>query len=185
MVSPDAVARQLARGFQAHDDRDHDAARGHFRAVDRWQFDAGDPDTAADAYVAALWRKDEVEAEPRAGFADWQPVVAALRARCEAVGIDEGYATGTATAWRRHKAGGDYWTPMLRAQRAEVRAALDDPAYPGKNRGGQQGFGILPTLYLVGVECHDTRQWGVAVDLMAEYFAVLADHKDLDTNDNA
>ena len=185
MPDPATIARQLAHGFEAHDDRDRSAARAHFRAVDRFPFrhDGADPDRAADAYVAALWRKDRIEDACRRGgeivpahvaSADWTPVTEALADRCEAVGIDQSYATRTAVAWRCHKAGGDYWTPLMRAQMYELRAALQAPTYPDKPRHGTQGFGALPARYLVGVECHDARQWEEAIAVMGPYFERIA-----------
>jgi len=175
MPDPAQIARQLAHGSEAYDDRDRSAARGHFRVVDRYQFVNGDADRAADAYVDALWAKDRLEkAAGPAGleFADWSPVVTALIDRCDAVGIADTYATSTAAAWRRHKVGGDYWTPILRAQMHEVRAIVGGD-YPRKDRGGAWGFGALPFLYGVGVEAHDVRAWDIAIGAMTLYFERL------------
>lgn len=189
------VATRLCEGFVAHDRRDGDACFEAFRAVDEAQFphlSEREVDRAAAAFVAALWEKDAVErpyvegdqvTDP-AGLddADWQRVRQWLERRAVAVGMDEAYAHETTTAWRRHKTGGDYWTPTMAAQRRELAAALGT-GYPDKPRFGEDGFGHLPTRYLTAVELHDMRSdthWEAAVDVMTGYFSFLFDRQEGD-----
>ena len=192
------AAEKICEGFLMHDRRDREGAVEAFFAVDRLQFahlDAAAALEAAEAFVDALWAKDAVEAgyveadgsedDPEdfddAGLAaaDWRPVADALARRAEVVGMDPAYATATTLAWCRHKTGGDYWTPTLRAQAHEVRAAMGE-AGTAKNRHGQSGFGHLPARYLVGLELHDMRteaHWKQAAVVMTPYFAeILAAH---------
>lgn len=183
------MAEQLCLGFKHHDEREREACVEAFFEVDRRQFahlDDEEARSAATAYVDALWAKDAVEAPYVDGqqlvdpegldAADWSPVRDALGRRAALLGIDEAYAEETTRAWRRHKTGGDYWTPTLRAQRRELRAAFGDPSYPGKTGFGRSGFGSLAARYLVGVECHDAHtegRWAEAVEVMTPYFAEI------------
>lgn len=189
------MGRQVCLGFVHHDRREWHETVASFYAVDRHQFaHLGDERAfaAATAYAAALWAKDAVEA-PHVGddgrldrealdAADWGPVEACLSRRAEIVGMPAEYATETVEGWRRHKTGGDYWTPHMRAQQYEIRAALADPAYPPKSGNGRSGFGALPALYLVGIELHDRkseRHWERAADAMAGYYReILRAHDD-------
>ncbi|WP_129116818.1 hypothetical protein [Halegenticoccus tardaugens] len=180
------LAEQLCRGFVAHDDRDWGAAVRAFYEVDRRQFahlTGAEAYEAARAYAAALWEKDDVEAPhvssdggvDREGLsaADWTPVEARLARRASIVGMERTYATETTAAWREHKIGGDYWTPTMRAQRIEIRAAIGCGEHPEKPRFGRSGFGHLAAYYLAGTELHDMhtrRHWVRAARIMAHYF---------------
>jgi len=181
------IAEQLALGFRHHDQRNRQEAVDAFAAVDRFQFRHVTPETAhraATAYVDALWEKDAVERScivdgeidtEALDAADWALVESAFERRASAAGIDPAYAELSTAAWRRHKTGGDYWTPMMQAQTHELRAALQDPDYPHKPRHGQSGFGPEPVQYNLGVEFHDTRRWDQAVRAMTPYFQRIAD----------
>ena len=181
----DYMAEQICRGFRHHDRGERAAAVDAFYAVDRRQFRHADDDAtraAARAYVDALWAKDRIEDEhttdgeldrEAVGRADWRPVERAFTERAEAVGIDRRYAECSTTAWRRHKTGGDYWTPTARAQRYELRAALQDPDYPRKGSDGRGGPGPEPMRYVLAVELHDmhTRgHWAQARAVMRPYY---------------
>ncbi|WP_101297691.1 hypothetical protein [Halegenticoccus soli] len=179
------MARRICRGFVAHDDRDWEGAVEAFYEVDRRQFahlDDAEAHAAARAYAAALWEKDRVE-DPhvRGGeldrralaAADWSPVEARLARRAEVVGADREYATRTTEAWRKHKVGGDYWTPTMAAQRHEIAAALGGAGHPKKPTFGRSGFGHLASYYLVGTELHDMhtrRHWERAAEIMTHYY---------------
>lgn len=176
------LATQVCRGFQCHDERDREGAIEAFAAVDRCQFRHVTVDAAraaSEAFVEALWAKDAIEGAcredgeiDRALLADldWTAVESALARRASLLGVHPRYATLTTIGWRRHKVGADYWTPHLRAQQYELRAALAEPGYPDEPRGGESGCGPEPTRYLLGVELHDTRQWEQARDVMVPYF---------------
>ena len=85
------------------------------------------------------------------------------------------YATASTLAWKRHKVGGDYWTPMLRSEEAELRAAMQE-AYPEKTHEGQSGFGAEAVRYLLGVELHDMHtegHWRQAKTAMTPYFETI------------
>jgi hypothetical protein len=183
------AAANLCQGFVEHDRRNGGACREAFAAVDRAQFphltDAA-ASRAGGAYAAALWEKDAVEAGHVEGdtvvdrdglaAADWSRVRGWLERRADVVGMDRAYASETTTAWKRHKVGGDYWTPTMAAQRIELTAAVGDGGYPSKPRFGTDGFGHLATRYLTGVELHDMRSdthWEAAVSEMTTYFAEL------------
>lgn len=189
------LARELCAGFRYHDRRERADAAAAFRTVDARQFahlDESEAATAARAYVDALWAKDAVEAachvggaldRDAVGDADWSPVRTALAERADAVGMDRSYAADTTEAWRRHKAGGDYWTPMLRAQRVEFRAAVGDAGYPPKESDGRAGPGPAPVRYLLGAELHDVHDeasWEEAIRVMTPYFrAILVAHSEV------
>jgi hypothetical protein len=188
---PETIATQLGMGFVAHDRRQREEAVEAFAAVDRFQFQHVSPEVAreaAAAYVDALWAKDAVEDAHRTGdgfdrealdAADWTPVREAFARRASLAGIDPEYAELSTVAWRRHKTGGDYWTPMQKAQMYELRAALQDPDYPDKPRDGASGFGPEPARYALGVELHDTRRYEEGVEAMTPYFErIAAAHED-------
>ena len=176
------MAEQLCLGFKYHDERKREAAIAAFAFVDRRQFGHISEETAREAsvaYVDALWAKDALEQScMRDGEidmealdeADWSTVRSAFARRASLVEIDPRYAEQSTIAWRRHKTGGDYWTPMKQAQTYELRAALQDPDYPSKPRYGQSGFGPEASRYELGVELHDMRQWEQARDVMIPYF---------------
>jgi hypothetical protein len=186
---PDAtrLAMQMGMGFVYHDKRDREAAVDAFAAVDEFQFQHVAPETArkaSEAYVDALWKKDEIEAantvdgefdREALDAADWSPVKNAFAERASLVGIDPAYAELSTVAWRRHKTGGDYWTPMKRAQMHELRAALGDDDYPHKPRDGQSGCGPEPTRYVLGVELHDMRRFEEGLEAMTPYFQRIVD----------
>jgi hypothetical protein len=185
------MAEQLCEGFVHHDQRNRDAAVEAFTEVDRRQFAHLDEEAAREAavsYVDALWAKDAVERRCMVDGqldmealedADWSSVRVGFRARAEAAGIDPRYADQSTVAWLRHKVGGDYGTPIKRAQMYELRAALQDPNYPHKPRYGESGFGPEAARYELGVELHDMRRWEEAVEAMVPYFAfILRAHDD-------
>lgn len=183
------MAEQLCRGFVHHDNRNRDAAIEAFLEVDRRQFAHLDDAAAREAavsYVDALWAKDAVERRctvdgeldmDRLEDADWSGIKTGFRARAEAAGIDPRYAEQSTVGWLRHKVGGDYGTPIKRAQLYELRAALQDPEYPHKPRYGQSGLGPEAVRYELGVELHDTRRWDEAAEVMVPYFErILRSH---------
>ncbi|AZH26798.1 hypothetical protein [Haloplanus aerogenes] len=186
------MAGQLGRGFVYHDQRRREAAVKAFAAVDALQFAHLDEDAAteaAEAYVDALWAKDEVEDACRVdgdgridadgvAEADWSAVEEGFERRAEVAGIDSAYASLTTEAWINHKAGGDYWTPMMKAQMFELRAAMQDPEYPDKPRSGQSGFGPEPARYALGIELHDTRKFDEGREAMTPYFERVLDAHD-------
>jgi hypothetical protein len=184
------MADQLGQGFVHHDRRNREAAIEAFAVVDALQFshlDDREAYCAADARVEALWAKDDLEDECRAdGEVDydklakmnWTPVREAFERRASVTGADPKYAELTAEGWRRHKVGGDYWTPMMHAQMLELRVALQDPSYPDKPREGQSGFGPEPARWALGVELHDTRRYQQAHEVMTPYFQRIIDAHD-------
>jgi hypothetical protein len=187
------MAKQLCIGFQAHDHGSRDRAIEAFSFVDRHQFPhlaAEKARAAARAYVDALFRKNEVEFQELAAGGidataiaetDWSPVAAKFRERAAIVGMEPDYARLSTTAWRRHKADGDYWTPMQAAQVHELRVALDDPTYPNKPKYGQAGYGPEAARYTLGVELHDMHteeHWNQAREVMVPYYRrILAAHQ--------
>ncbi|SHH61112.1 hypothetical protein [Halobaculum gomorrense] len=179
------MARELCAGFRYHDRGEREAAVESFAAVDRRQFAHVDDDaarTAARAYVDALWAKDDLETEHMDGTridpdsirdGDWTGVYDALVERAAAAELDREYATATTRAWRNHKANRDYWTPTLRAQLLEYRAAIGDDGYPTKPSDGREGFGAAPVRYLLGIELHDrhtSEHWEEAIRVMEPYY---------------
>jgi hypothetical protein len=191
------MADKLCKGFIYHDQRKREEAVNAFAAVDKLQFahlDEEEAYRAAQGYVDALWVKDDIEESCRIGgeldpdalrAADWSEMTAAFEQRAEAAGIDPRYAELTTQAWIEHKVGGDYWTPMMRAQMLELRAALQDPTYPDKPRHGQGGFGPEPARYALGNELHDTREWEEAREVMTPYFQRILDERDEDADSYA
>lgn len=185
------MAAALCRGFQAHDQRAEQQALRAFAYVDRHQFAHLSPDLADDAagaYVDALWAKDRLEDQHRTddgqldtsalARASWRPVRDAFRERAEIVGMPQLYATESTLAWKRHKVGGDYWTPMLAAQTHELRYAMHQLDYPDKHRHGTSGWGPEAVRYLLGVELHDRHDstaWQQAVDAMTPYYQAILD----------
>lgn len=188
------MAEQLSVGFRAHDKGVRDEAIEAFRAVDALQFpDISEEDAllAATAFVDALWEKDEIEFQClRDGEiqiadierADYSPVRQKLRQRASIVGADPRYAVKKAEAWKRHKAGGDYWTPYGWAQVYELRAAMDDPNYPEKPRAGRSGLGPEPLRYVLANELHDMHteaHWQEGLNVLIPYYLkILQSHKD-------
>lgn len=185
------LAEQICRGFVAHDRGDRETAIESFRSVDEYQFphvDDRDVEFAAEAMVDALWAKDDVELRhfrngtvDRSGLrdADWSPVRRKFRERAALLGIEPEYAELKTTAWRRHKTGGDYWTPFQKAQVYELRAALQGPEYPAKPKEGQSGFGPEAVRYALAVELHDMhaqRYWKQAKQAMIPYFERIVTH---------
>lgn len=179
------MAEQICLTFQHHDLGSRDAAVDALAAVDRRQFAQladGDARRASTAYVDALWAKDELESEYiedgevlQAGLAsaDWGAVEEHLAARAAVVDMDARYATKSVEAWRNHKTGGDYWTPIQQAQVYELRAALQDPEYPHKPKYGRSGHGPEAARYAVAIELHDLHTdgaWTQARDLMVPYY---------------
>lgn len=183
------LAYHLCQGFKYHDAGDRAKAEDAFFAVDRGQFlhlNDQEARRSAEAFVDALWTKDEVE-DPYTndgeivdregvGAADWSAVRFPLVERAAVVGLPEEYATLTTAAWKAHKTGGDYWTPTLRAQKLEVRVATGTRDRPRKSSDGLGGPGPLAARYLVAVELHDMhskRHWDRAVDVLTGYFAEI------------
>ncbi|WP_254535039.1 hypothetical protein [Halomarina litorea] len=185
------MAEQVCAGFMLHDDDDREGTVAAFHFVDARQFrdlDESTARTAAESYVDALWAKDAVERDHVDGAgiidsetiaeADWSPVRDALARRAEVVGMSERYAERTTTAWRRHKTGGDYWTPFMHAQRVELAVAFGDTPLPEKPSEGQSGPGSLPVRYVLGVELHDRHTeaaWREAVEVMVPYYRAILD----------
>lgn len=186
------MARELARLFKSHDKGRKSDAVDACRAVDECQFrtlDSDELELAATAFVDALWAKDNIELRhmgdgriDTAGIrsADYSQVTQELRKRAAIVGADPAYATTKAEAWRRHKSGGEYWTPFMKSQKYELRAALQDPAFPNKPRAGQSGPGPEPMRYVLAFELHDMhteRHWQQGIDVMVPYFSrILREH---------
>ncbi|WP_157525933.1 hypothetical protein [Halorientalis sp. IM1011] len=195
--TPQEAARHMAdricRGFRAHDRKERDAAIEAFGTVDALQFQHVDAEAArhaATAYVDALWAKDAVEVDNMAdgeiddealAAADWDPVREKFRERASIVGMDPRYAQLSTTAWRNHKTGRDYWTPIQHAQVIELRTAMGDEEYPHKPRYGQAGFGPEAARYALAVELHDMhtdRHWQQAIDVMEPYFERILEAHD-------
>jgi hypothetical protein len=187
------MADRICRGFQAHDRKEREVAVEAFATVDALQFRHVDSETAthaASAYVEALWAKDEVEVANMADgeiddddlvAADWDPVREKFRERASILGMNPRYAELSTTAWRNHKTGRDYWTPIQHAQVIELRTAMCDGAYPSKPRYGQAGFGPEAARYALAVELHDMhtdRHWQQAVDVMVPYFETILEAHD-------
>lgn len=183
---PEEIAMQIGLGMVYHDERKRQQSIDAFAEVDQFQFQHVSQETAREAaiaYVDALWEKDDIEDACRIDgefdlealdAADWSPVREAFERRASLVGIDPEYAKLSTVAWRRHKTGGDYWTPFLKAQTLELRAALQDPDYPHKPRSGQSGFGPEATRYVLGVELHDVRRFEEGIEAMTPYFDRIA-----------
>lgn len=187
------MADAVCRGFRAHDNGKREAAVEAFATVDTLQFQHVSESAAHDAaaaYVDALFRKNDVEFaalrdgdmdESAVAAADWSPVAAKFRERAAILGMDSTYATASTEGWRQHKAGGDYWTPLQRAQMYELRAAMGDPTYPGKDRYGRSGFGPEPVRYVLGVELHDMHteaHWAEAKRVMTPYYERILEAHD-------
>lgn len=187
------MAEQICLGFQAHDRRERETAVEAFATVDALQFPHLDQDTArhaAVAYVDALWAKDDLEVEHMADgeidpdalrTADWTPVREKFRERASIVGMDPRYAELSTTAWRNHKTGEDYWTPIQHAQLFELRAATGEEEYPHKPRYGQAGYGPEAHRYALAVELHDmhTRaHWKQAATVMQPYYERILEAHD-------
>jgi hypothetical protein len=180
------VAAQMGMGFVYHDKRKRELAVDAFATVDEFQFRHVSDEVAreaAKAYVDALWAKDDIEDSCRVDGefdraalegADWSSLRRACERRASLVGIDREYAELTTAAWRRHKTGGDYWTPFQKAQMYELRTVLQDPDYPHKPRDGQSGFGPEPARYALGVELHDTRRFEEGMETMVPYYERIA-----------
>lgn len=192
-----ATAREMAIGlahvFRAHDEGDRARAIEACQRVDELQFQHLDDEgveLASTAFVDALWAKDDVELQCLTGggidqerirSADYSEVASRLRQRAVIVGADQRYATKKVEAWRQHKAGGDYWTPYQRAQVYELRAALQDPEYPRKRRGGRSGPGPEPMRYVLASELHDmnTKQhWEQGIEVLVPYFEMILERND-------
>jgi len=200
---PHATARHLAErlsaGFRAHDKGRREAALEAFHEIDSYQFpdlEAADTRLAAEAFVDALWAKDDVEFGClRNGAlqvddlrtADYSPVKQRLRQRASLIGADPKYAETKAEAWRKHKTGEDYWTPFGWSQVYELRAVLDDPGYPRKPRGGQSGIGPGPMRYVLAFELHDMhteRHWQEGVSVMVPYYVRILESHGMESYDD-
>ncbi|MDR9380335.1 MAG: hypothetical protein RI560_01500 [Natronomonas sp.] len=187
-----ATAREMAIGlahvFRAHDEGERQRAIEACRRVDELQFphlDDEDIELASTALIDALWAKDDVEfrcltggeiSEERILDADYSRVSSCLRQRAHVVGAEQHYATNKVEAWRQHKAGGDYWSPYQRAQMYEIRAAIGDPEYPQKRRGGRSGPGPEPMRYVLASELHDMntkRHWEQGIEVLVPYYEFI------------
>ena len=185
----------MGMGFVYHDKENRKLSIKAFAVADTFQFQHISEDTArkaSEAYVDALWEKDRLETECTVNGeldtsalddADWSPVKDAFARRASLVGMNPQYAKKSTVAWRRHKVGGDYWTPMQEAQVYELRVALQDPEYPHKNRGGQSGYGPEAARYALGNELHDTRQFEEALEVMTPYFERIAEGHGTQSNE--
>jgi len=183
---PSDIAMHFGMGFVYHDKQHREMAVDAFAVADTFQFQHVSEEAAREAsvaYVDALWEKDRLEEKHTINGeldrdaledADWSPVAEAFERRASLVGIDPKYAELSTVAWRRHKVGGDYWTPMQQAQMYEIRAALQDPDYPHKPRDGQSGFGPEPSRYTLGNELHDMRRFEEGLEVMTPYFERIA-----------
>lgn len=184
------LAGQLARVGKAHDKGLYEEAIEACTFVDRHQFqylDTEEARLAAKGFVDGLWEKDNVEFEclkhgeidaEALAEADYSPVRGPLRQRAAVIGADPQYAVEKAKAWKRHKTGGDYWTPFLMSQVYELRSIFGD-RYPEKPRAGQSGPGPDPIRYLLAFELHDMKtetDWRQGIDAMVPYFAKILDH---------
>lgn len=188
------LAERICSGFQLHDRRQREESVEAFYAVDRNQFAHLDNESAlvaAEAFVDALWAKDDIEkshqvdgvVDPVAiADADYDSVYQPLARRAEVVGMDVEYAEKTTEAWKKHKTSEDYWTAFLQAQTAELRAALGKPNYPNKPKEGSSGYGPLATRYVLAVELHDlhtSETWEEAIRVMTPYYqAILLAHQE-------
>ena len=183
---PRSAATHIGLGFVYHDKQNRELSIKAFAVADTFQFQHISEETArkaSEAYVDALWEKDRIETEctvdgeldtSALADADWSPVKDAFARRASLVEMDPRYAEKSTVAWRRHKVGGDYWTPMQEAQVYELRAALQDPDYPHKPRGGQSGQGPEAMRYVLGVELHDVRRFEEGLEVMTPYFERIA-----------
>ena len=192
---PRNAAMHMGMGFVYHDKENRKLSIKAFAVADTFQFQHISEDTArkaSEAYVDALWEKDRLETEctvdgeldtSALDDADWSPVKDAFARRASLVGMNPQYAKKSTVAWRRHKVGGDYWTPMQEAQVYELRVALQDPEYPHKNRGGQSGYGPEAARYALGNELHDTRQFEEALEVMTPYFERIAEGHGTQSNE--
>lgn len=182
------LADSMCRGFVAHDRGKREEAIEAFTTVDAGQFQHLSVDKArlaATAYVDALWEKDNVELRSlRQGSldadtlkaSDWSPVAERFRARAAVVGMDPTYAEQSTIGWKRHKTGGDYWTPLQRAQVYEIRAAIGDDTYPNKPKHGQSGYGPAAARYALAIELHDmhtSEHWVEAKRIMVPYYEYI------------
>lgn len=126
------MAEQMCIAFMYHDRREWGMGVQALYQTERLQFpflSTHEAYEVARLYMKALWEKDVVEAEHMDGLdvdveglrdADWSPVEEPLVRRAELVGADPLYGVKTAAGWCEHKVGGDYWTPMMQAQHAEI-----------------------------------------------------------------
>lgn len=161
------MANQTALLFKYHDKGLKEKALEACTKVDALQFkylDEEHIELAASGLVNALWEKDQVEFRyfrdgdlDTEGLrnADYGNVVQELRKRALVTGASPKYADKKSLAWRRHKSGGDYWTPYMEAQVYELRAALQNNSYPEKTRYGKSGPGPEPMRYVLASELHD------------------------------
>jgi hypothetical protein len=185
------MSRNLANMFKAHDDSDRESAIESLIEVDRRQFPALSSDEielASAAFVDALFAKDEVEFQQLTDGkidddgireADYSSPLQKLRQRAVIIGADQQYAIKKVQAWRRHKLGGDYWTPFQQSQVHELRAVLNDPEYPHKPRAGQSGPGPEAMRYSLAFELHDMhteRHWLQGIRVMTPYFLKILLH---------
>lgn len=176
-TDPEGAALALGLGFVAHDAGRRQEAVDHFATADAFQFQHLSEETAraaAHAYVDALWEKDRIEEEHGdVESADWTPVFDAFAERAQLTGAASPYASFSTRAWRHHKTGKDYWTPIAFAQVYELRAALQDDEYPRKRRGGKIGFGPEAARYILGIELHDLRRFEEGLEVMIPYFEYI------------
>ena len=180
---------QMGMGFVYHDEQKRSKSIEAFAEADTFQFQHVREHVArkaSAAYVDALWAKDALEEAHTVDgeldcealdAADWSAVRNAFERRASLVGTNSEYAELSTTGWRRHKTGGDYWTPLQKAQMYELRAALQDPDYPHKPREGQSGYGPESTRYVLVVELHDMRRFEEALDAMTPYFERIANDR--------
>lgn len=188
------MSRQLATIFRSHDKGQKQEALEACEQVDALQFqylDEEEVHLAASAFINALWAKDDVEFQYLRGGsfdtegireADYGQVTQKLRERASIIGAHPNYAVKKTQAWRRHKTGGDYWTPYQQAQMYELRAALQEPEYPKKPRNGSSGPGPEPMRYVLASELHDMRSeryWKQGIDVLVPYYQrILEEYED-------
>jgi len=179
------MAVNFGKLFLADDEGLQSKAIRYCESVDRLQFqhlNADEVQLASEAYVEALWEKDDLELAcmgsgciQKDGIrdADYSPVRKKLRTRASVIGADQRYAMQKAKAWQNHKSGGDYWTPYQEAQVYELRAALQNPEFPEKPKYGQSGPGPEPMRYALAAELHDMhtdKHHQQAVEVLTPYF---------------
>lgn len=63
----------------------------------------------------------------------------------------------------------------------EFRAAIGDPTYPRKGRGGRSGPGPEPMRYVLASELHDMntkRHWEQGIEVLTPYFERILERND-------
>lgn len=181
----DAAARlayTLCTAFIRHDQARYGEAAGCFAEVNIALFPElrDSARNAAQHFTNALRIKDAIDLadDRKIRFADprWAEVYVEFLKYCSALHVPIDYAYHATEFWRHHKGERDYWTHCLAAERIVAERLLGDSSWTTKKSDGRNGFGILPALYLVGVEAHDLHSdaaWDMAQRAMALYFEII------------